>query len=84
MTISNSMVQTAHGEGIPVTFGSGNIEPTDPLFVDTAKGDYHLKSTNGHFTAGGDVNDSSSSPALGQGANGEELGIYGGSSEASN
>jgi hypothetical protein len=83
MTISTSMVQPNHGEGIPVTFGSDNVEPADPLFVDAANGDYHLKSENGHFTAGGYVKDSSSSPALGKGADGEELGIYGGSSEAS-
>jgi hypothetical protein len=83
VTISTSMVQTEHAEGIPVTFGSGIVEPADPLFVDAANGDYHLQSTNGHFTAGGDVKDSSSSPALGMGADGEELGIYGGSSEAS-
>ena len=83
MTISNSMVQIEHVEGIPVTFGSGNVEPDDPLFVDAANGDYHLKSENGHFTASGYAKDSSSSPALGKGAAGEELGIYGGSSEAS-
>jgi hypothetical protein len=83
MTISTSMVQTAHVEGIPVVFGSGNVAPADPLFVDAANGDYHLQSVNGHFTAGGTVRDASSSPALGIGADGAELGIYGGSSEAS-
>jgi hypothetical protein len=83
VTISTSMVQREHPEGIPVTFGTGIVEPVDPLFVDAAKGDYHLQSTNGHFTAGGDVKDSSSSPALRRGADGEELGIYGGSGEAS-
>jgi hypothetical protein len=83
MTVSTSMVQTAHVEGIPVTFGSGNVEPADPLFVDAASGDFHLRSINGHFTASGIVEDSASSPALGRGAEGEELGIYGGSDEAS-
>jgi hypothetical protein len=43
--------------------GTGNIT-ADPQFVSSAANDYHLKSTAGHFTAGGWVLDASTSPAI--------------------
>jgi hypothetical protein len=77
-----------------VTFGAGILPPADPLFVDAAKGDFHLQSAKGHWTPTGYVDDDASSPALGMG-NGNvdknstkagskpELGAYGNSGEAS-
>ena len=50
----------------------------DPLFV--GNGDYHLKSTNGHYTPNGYVKDSVTSPVLYQTY---ELGRYAGTSECS-
>ena len=46
--------------------GAGNLQ-MDPLFVDAAGGDYHVKSTAGHYAAGSWVNDSADSPAIDSG-----------------
>jgi len=78
--VSYSMIQTDYVKGIEVTFGEGIVPPADPLFVDASKGDFHLKSKNGHWTPDGFVKDSVSSPALGKGSDGKELGAYGGDS----
>ncbi|MCP4900493.1 MAG: hypothetical protein GY906_26310, partial [bacterium] len=44
-TVTYSCIQGSYA-------GTGNIS-TDPLFVDAAGGDYHLKSQAGHWTSGG-------------------------------
>jgi hypothetical protein len=95
VNISYSMVQKEYANvGVDVTFGAGILSPADPLFVDAAKGDFHLQSTKGHWTPTGYVDDDVSSPALGKG-NGNvdkhsakvgskpELGAYGNSGESS-
>jgi hypothetical protein len=95
VNISYSMVQKEYANlGVDVTFGAGILAPADPLFVDAAKGDFHLQSTKGHWTPTGYVDDDVSSPALGKG-NGNvdknsakvgskpELGAYGNSGESS-
>ena len=94
-TVTHSMVQAEHvKDGTSVTFGAGIMAPADPLLVDPAKGDAHLRSTFGRWTPAGYVADPASSPALAKG-NGPgnrnperagtrpELGAYGNSPEAS-
>ena len=82
--VSHTMVQTEYtDDGVAVTFGDGVLAPADPLFVDAANGDFHLRSANGHWTPTGYVKDDASSPALGMGDGGAELGAYGNSDEAS-
>lgn len=84
VNVSHSMVQTEYEEnGVQVTFGDGVVAATDPLFVDAASGDLHLQSIDGHWTPTGYVEDDASSPALGKGDGGVELGAYGNSGEAS-
>ena len=82
--------------GLTVTFGAGNIAPTDPLFADPGSGDFHLKSAHGRWTPAGYVRDPVTSPLLGKGypegaadqnperaGTRNELGAYGNSGEAS-
>lgn len=82
--------------GAAIVFGGGNLAPVNPGFVSVAKGDFHLKSIRGHWTAAGYVEDTVSSPALAKGdpnaavpdnppraGNRTELGAYGNSAEAS-
>jgi len=69
------------GSGVNAVYGPG-IEPSrDPLFVNPAAHDFHLRSTRGHWTPGGFVTDAADSPALGRAEDGGELGAYGGSAE---
>ena len=96
VNVSFSNVQTSfQNGGVGVTFGTGNAN-ADPQFVDAAKGDFHLRSKNGHFTPTGYVPDAADSPALSAGDPGaatpdnparagtrSELGRYGNSMEAS-
>ena len=97
VVVSYSMVQTAYANGgLAVSFGEGIVAPTDPLFVDPAKGVFHLRSAAGRWTPSGHVRDSASSPALARGYPGtpavlnperagrrSELGAFGNSPEAS-
>ncbi len=95
ITVSHSMVQTEHAkQKMSPSFGPGIMPPTDPLFVDPARGDVHLSSTAGYWTPAGPVPGPATSPALGRGTgradrNPEragrtnELGAYGNSPEAS-
>jgi hypothetical protein len=82
--------------GGTVTFGAGVLTPRNPLFVNAAAGNFHLKSRFGHWTPAGYVTDAVSSPALAKGnpaspvtqqppraGNRTELGAYGNSVEAS-
>lgn len=57
---------------------STNDIKLDPRYVSTA--DYHLQSVSGHYSTGGVICDSVSSPCVMQD---HELGCYGGTSEAS-
>jgi hypothetical protein len=84
VSIAHSMVQSDYeNNGVEITFGEGILSAGDPLFVDSAGGDLHLQSTHGHWTPSGYVEDDASSPALGKGDGGVELGAYGDSTEAS-
>ena len=97
VSVTYSNVQSAVSTGgITVSFGAGNQESVDPLFVDPNAHDFHLKSTHGHWTPGGYVKDSADSPGLRSGdpagptsnnppqaGNRSELGAYGNSAEAS-
>jgi len=56
MTVDYSCVQGGYD-------GTGNID-ADPLFVDAAGDDFHLKSEGGHWTAGGWVTDAVTSPCV--------------------
>jgi hypothetical protein len=71
ITVSHSMVQREHAQqNMSATFGAGILTPVDPLFIDPARGDFHLQPA---------------SPALGRGAGRSgptELGAYGDSPEA--
>lgn len=60
--------------------GSDSDIYLDPLFVDQAKHDYHLKSVAGHWTPNGYILDSETSPCL---FKDHELGMYDGTAEAS-
>lgn len=97
INVSFSNVQTNHvsSGGIKVTFGEG-ITSVDPLFVDPANQDFHLRSTKGHWTATGYQPDEADSPALAVGdpqspvkdnperaGTRTELGAYGNSAQAS-
>jgi hypothetical protein len=95
--VSFSLVQTKYANGgVTVSFGEGNVAPTDPRFVDAAGGDFHLRSRHGHWTPKGYVKDDVDSPALAAGdpagatdenpagaGDRTELGAYGNGPEAS-
>ena len=66
--------------GVPA--GAGDIS-ADPLFADPARGDFHLKSQRGRWTPAGWVTDPVTSPAIGAGECGVEMGAYGQTPEAS-
>lgn len=97
VVVDYSMVQTRYADGgIEIDFRPGIVRPANPLFVSLKKGDFHLKSTFGHWTPDGYVRDAASSPALAKGdpdgstadnpkraGKRTELGAYGNSSEAS-
>jgi hypothetical protein len=92
-----SMVQRRYQDGgVDIDFGPGILAPANPRFVAPTVGDFHLKSTFGHWTPAGYVADPVSSPALARGdpdsavdkqppraGNRTELGAYGNSAEAS-
>ena len=97
VNVSHSMVQTEYvNNGLPVTFGPGNIKPVDPMFAAPEASDFHLKSMAGRWSQAGYVSDPVTSPLLAQGypqgaadqnperaGKRNELGAYGNSSEAS-
>ncbi len=97
VAVSYSDVQTAYANGgVSVTFGAGNLEGADPLFVDPAAHDYHLRSKHGHWAAASYTVDATDSPALHSGdpsgpstdgparaGSRSEMGTYGNSVEAS-
>jgi hypothetical protein len=97
VTVSYSLVQTDYETaGIEITFGDGIVTPVDPMFVDPAALDFHLRSTHGHWAGDDYVNDEADSPALAAGDPGgstaeqpdgagerSEMGAYGNSVEAS-
>ncbi len=65
------------------TIGGVDDISVDPLFVDPANGDFHLKSKFGRYISSGYVYDSVTSPAIGAGENEVEMGAYGNTQEAS-
>ena len=96
--VSYSMVQknSGGGGGVSIEFGPGIVPPENPLFVAADQGDFHLSSTNGHWTKSGYVEDAADSPALAKGdpasptgksppraGDRVELGAYGNSPQAS-
>lgn len=97
VSVTHSNVQTEYANGgIDISFGAGNLPGVDPLFVDADAHDFHLASTDGHWTPEGYVADSADSPALGAGdptgptgdnperaGDRSEMGAYGNSVEAS-
>jgi len=95
-TVGYSIVPSTCGATTACAIGTGVFEPADIGFVDEAGGDYHEKSTAGHFHAGTWVADGVTSPAVDAadptaGATGEpapngarvNLGAFGGTAEAS-
>ena len=98
INVTYSMVQKRYlnNGGLKITFGPGIVTPADPRFVAPGAGDFHLKSTFGHWTRQGYVADAVSSPALAKGdpdgavdkqppraGPRSELGAYGNSAQAS-
>jgi hypothetical protein len=97
VNVAFSVVSTRYANGgVTIAFGEGNLDGVDPRFADAEAGDFHLRSTNGHFTPSGYVEDAEDSPALASGdpsapagdnpdRAGErvEMGAYGNSDEAS-
>ncbi len=94
--VTYSALELANAGNATVTFGAGNLDAVDPRLVDPAAGDFHLSSTNGHWTPSGYVADATDSPALAAGdPSGDasqqppragmrsEMGTYGNSGEAS-
>ena len=79
MNVSYSMVQKNFvNNGLPITFGKGILLPANPRFAGAAAGNFHLQSSFGHWTPGGYVTDTVSSPALAKGdriltVNGDEV-----------
>ncbi len=91
-----SALRLANAGNASVTFGDGNLDGVDPLFVDASAGDFHLRSVAGHWSPDGYVTDAADSPALAAGdPSGDtsqkperagarsEMGAYGNSAEAS-
>jgi hypothetical protein len=70
--------KTANHYGVVYT----NSISKDPIFVDTASGDCHLKSIYGHYTSSGYVPDNISSPCINFSTK-AEIGVYNSSQEAS-
>jgi hypothetical protein len=97
VSVAHSMVQTTYAkQNASVAFGPGIMTPADPLFADVDKGDFHLKSAAGRWTAAGHVKDPVTSPAIDKGTprttpdtnpdrvgQRNEFGAYGNSGEAS-
>lgn len=99
VAVSYSDVQTTYasgGMGVSIAFGTGNLASVDPLFVDAAGHDFHLRSTHAHWGAQAYAVDTADSPALNAGdpagvvtdnparaGTRTELGAYGNSVEAS-
>ena len=97
VTVTYSDTQSAYANGgVAITFGAGNLSSVDPLFVDPAAHDFHLRSTHGHWAPSGYVADTADSPALEAGdpagadagnperaGSRSEIGAYGNSAEAS-
>jgi hypothetical protein len=74
----NCFFGNASGAYYSVT-GSSDVF-ADPLFVNPATNNYHLKSESGHWTKTGIVQDDVTSPCI---LEGYEIGRYGGTEEAS-
>lgn len=100
VAVSYSDVQSTYANigGVGISFGAGNREGVDPLFVDPAARDYHLRSTHGHWAPApaGYAVDAADSAALMAGdpagassdspdraGKRSEMGAYGNSVEAS-
>ena len=97
VSIDYSMVRRNNSStGVAISYGPGIVTPENPLFVAPGKGDFHLKSTNGHWKKSGYVADDADSPALAKGdpasptddsparaGDRVELGAYGNSPQAS-
>lgn len=96
IAVSYAVSPSACAGGGACTIGAGVFEPPDVHFVDDAAGDFHVRSTAGHFDKGAWVVDAVTSPAIDKadpasGAGDEaapnggraNLGAYGRTSEAS-
>ncbi|MGE0790897.1 MAG: right-handed parallel beta-helix repeat-containing protein [Sandaracinaceae bacterium] len=94
--VTYSALRLSNPGNATVTFGAGNLDAIDPRFVDASAGDFHLRSTSGHWTPSGYVSDAEDSPALRAGdpsgdtsqqpteaGDRSEMGAYGNSPEAS-